>query len=51
MMILDLFDSITKIYEDFKNWLINSDQWVILGLFFGLFFMFVIGWNAIHKHD
>lgn len=50
-MILNLFDDLKKISDNFRDWLANSDSWVILGLFFGLFFIFVIAWNAIHKHD
>ena len=51
MMLLNLFDDLKKISDDFRNWLVNSDQWVMLGMFFGLFIVFVIAWNAIHKHD
>lgn len=51
MMLLNLFDELEKLSDKFKDWLMNSNQWVILGLFFGFFLIFVIAWNALHKND
>ena len=51
MMILNIIDEIQKIADKFRDWLVNSNSWVMLGFFFGFFFIFVIGWNIIHKHD
>ena len=51
-MILSFFSELEDKANDFKEWIQNNDNPMIMViLFVGLFLLFVVGFKAIHKHD
>lgn len=51
-MILNIWDSIQKIANNFKDWIINnSSPLLMILLFLGGLLIFSLAWNALHKHD
>jgi hypothetical protein len=51
-MILNIFEELEKLSDKFKNFIIDNDSpFLMIGLFLGLLFIFMIGWDIIHKND
>ena len=51
-MMLNLFESLEKISDRFRDWIINnSSPLLMMGLFLGGLLIFSIAWRALHKHD
>ncbi len=51
-MVINIFNEIEKISDKFKDFLVNNDNpFVLLGIFGGIFIVFIIGWNFLHKND
>lgn len=51
-MILSIFSELEKLSDKFKDYVTSDENsYVILFLFIGLLFIFIIGWNSIHKND
>jgi hypothetical protein len=51
-MILNLWDSIQKIADNFKDWIIeNSSPVLMIALFLGGLLIFSLTWTALHKND
>lgn len=50
-MILNLWESLEKISDNFRDWIVSSDTVVILMFFFGGILVFSLAWKALHKHD
>ena len=50
-MVLNLWESLEKLSDNFRDWIVGSDQFVILGFFLGGLLIFALAWKALHKHD
>lgn len=51
-MILSIYGKLEEISDKFKDYVTSDgNSYIILILFIGLLFVFMIGWNSIHKGD
>jgi len=51
-MILNLWESLEKISDYFRAWIVNnSSPLLMIGLFLGGLLVFSLTWKALHKHD
>lgn len=51
-MILNLYDSLKKISDNFRGWIIShSSPVLMIVLFLGGLLIFTVAWRALHKND
>lgn len=51
-MVLSIFGKLQEMSDKFKDYVTSDENaYIILILFIGLLFVFMIGWNSIHKGD
>lgn len=51
-MILNLWESLEKISDNFRDWIVNNNSpALMIGLFLGGLLIFGLAWKALHKHD
>ena len=51
-MILGVFQELEKLSDKLREYVIKNDNPVtMLGLFLGLLFIFIIGYNSLHKGE
>jgi len=51
-MILGIMEDLEKLSDKFRKFVIeNNSPVLMIGLFLGILFVFIIGWNMLHKGE
>ncbi len=51
-MILNIYEALEKYSDKLRDYIVKNDNPItMVGLFVGILFIFLIGYNFIHKND